>query len=98
MTTASDLLIDVLGNSTFTTTGDVLMGFATLKLGLAAVEPAVLGTQLATLLQALLLWLDTHTHTSASPGSPTSPPNVPATPTALPTPTQCLSTTVTVQN
>lgn len=98
MTTATDILIDALGNTTFTTTGDFTMGFATLKLGLAAVEPVVLGTQLATLLQALLTWLDTHTHTSASPGSPTSPPNAPATVIALPTPTQCLSTTVTVQN
>lgn len=98
LTTASDITIDALGNTSFTTTGDFTMGFATLKLGLAAVEPAVLGTQLATLLDALLIWLDTHTHTSATPGSPTSPPNAPATAIAQPTPTQCLSTTVTVQN
>ena len=98
LTTTADMAIDALGNTSFTTLGDFTLGFATLKLGLAAVQPAVLGTQLATLITALISWLDTHTHTSASPGSPTSPPNVPASAIAQPTPAQCLSTTVTVQN
>lgn len=98
LTTASDLTIDALGNASCTTTGDFTMGFSTLKLGLTAEEPVVLGNQLATLLESILIWLDTHTHTSATPGSPTSPPNVPVTPVALPTPAQCLSATVTVQN
>lgn len=98
MTTASDLLIDALGNTDFTTTGAFTMGFATLKLGLAAVQPAVLGTLLITFLESLILWLDTHTHTSATPGSPTTPPNVPST-TVLSTQVPTLvSTTVTVQN
>ena len=98
ITTVSDFIVDSLNNMTLTTVGEMTTGFTTLKLGLAAVEPVVLGTQLATLLEALLLWLDTHTHTSATPGSPTSPPNAPATAIAIPTPVQCLSTTVTVQN
>ena len=98
ITTVSDFIVDSLNNMTLTTVGEMTTGFTTLKLGLAAVEPVVLGTQLATLLEALLLWLDTHTHTSATPGSPTSPPNAPATAIAIPTPAQCLSTTVTVQN
>lgn len=98
MTTASDILIDALGNTRFTTTGDFTMGFATLKLGLAAVQPAVLGTLLTTFLDALILWLDTHTHTSSVPGSPTSPPIVPSSPTLTPQVTPLLSTTVTVQN
>lgn len=98
ITTVSDFTLDALGNISLTTIGDITAGFTKLQLGLAAVEPVVLGTQLATLLQALLLWLDTHTHTSATPGSPTSPPNAPATVVALPTPVECLSTTVTVQN
>lgn len=98
MTTASDLSIDILGNSRFTTTGDVVLGFSTLRLGLAAIQPAVLGTQLATLLQAVLVWIDTHTHSNGNNGSPTGPPIVPVAPVALPTPAACLSTTVTVQN
>jgi len=98
LTTASDTSIDSLGNTRFTTTGDFVMGFATLQLGLAAVQPAVLGTLMTTFLNALLLYLDTHTHTSSVPGSPTSPPIVPASPTlALQVPL-LLSTTVTVQD
>lgn len=98
MTTAADTTIDSLGNTRFTTTGDFVMGFATLRLGLAAIQPAVLGTLLTTFLDALILWLDTHTHTSATPGSPTSPPIVPSSPTLTPQVTPLLSTTVTVQN
>lgn len=98
ITTASDTKIDALGNTDITTSGNFTMGFATLKLGLAAIQPAVLGTQLEIFLTALLIYLDTHVHTSATPGSPTSPPVIPATATVQPVPALLLSTTVTVQN
>jgi len=98
LTTASDTLIDSLGDTEFTTSGDMLMGFATLQMGLAATEPAVLGAQLELFLNSLLLWLSTHTHTSASPGSPTSPPNVPPLPTVQPPVADLLSTTITLQD
>lgn len=98
ITNAADTSIDSLGSTRFTTTGDFTMGFATLKLGLLAVEPAVLGTQLVTFLSGLLAWLSTHTHTSATPGTPTSPPLVPPVPTVQPTVAELISATVTVQN
>jgi len=98
LTTASDILIDSLGNTEFTTTGDFLMGFATLKLGLAAIQPAVLGTLLTTFLNSLVLYLDTHIHSNGNLGSPTGPPIVPSTATLTPQIPTLLSTTVTVQN
>lgn len=94
ITTVSDFSLDTLGNISTTTVGDWTAGFATLKLGLAAVEPAVLGTQLFTYLEELVTIFDLHTHTSATPGSPTSPPNTPA-PVVPPT---ILSETITLQN
>ena len=52
---------------------------ATVKLGSAGAAHAVpFG-------DALLQWLATHTHTSAAPGSPTSPPVAPPTPSLLST-------------
>ena len=63
ITNATNTSIDSLGNTDFTTSGDFTLGFSTLKLGLAAVQPVVLGTELTTLITALLLWADTHTHT-----------------------------------
>jgi len=45
----------------------------------SAVEPAVKGIQFTTWVASLLAWLGTHTHTSATPGTPTSPPQVPPT-------------------
>lgn len=98
ITTAGDTSVDSLGNTRFTTTGDFTMGFTTLKLGLAAIQPAVLGTLLTTFLNTLVLYLDTHIHTSSTPGSPTSPPIVPSTATLTPQIAGLLSSTVTVQN
>lgn len=98
ITTASDTFIDSLGDTTFTTTGDFTMGFTSLKLGLAAVEPCVLGGQLVTFLTSLFVWLSTHTHNSASPGSPTTPPNVPPEPVVQPEILNLISATITVQN
>jgi len=97
-TTASDISMDALGNTTLTTTGAFQMGFSTLQLGLAATEPAVLGTMLSTFMTTFLTLLDTHTHTSATPGSPTSPPTVPLSPTLGAQVPTLLSSTVTVQN
>lgn len=97
MSTASDLVIDALGNTSITTSGAFTTGFATLKLGLAAVQPVVLGTELTTLLTALLLWADTHTHIG-NLGSPTSPPIIPSAATVQPLIPAILSATVTVQN
>lgn len=51
--------------------------FATMRLGQGATEPFVLGTQLSTFLTQLMAWLSTHVHTSATPGTPTSPPVIP---------------------
>lgn len=73
------------------------LSFATLKLGAAAVEPALLGTQFSLMWEALLLYLSTHTHTSATPGTPTSPPIQP-TVIIEPLVEDVLSTTVTVQD
>lgn len=98
ITTAGDTDIDSLGNTRFTTTGEFTMGFATLKLGLAAIQPAVLGTNLQTLLTALILYLDTHVHSNGNNGSPTGPPIVPSTATLTPLQQLVNSTTVTVQN
>lgn len=53
-------------------------------------EPFVLGTQLFTFLNNLVIWANSHVHTSAVPGNPTSPPTAPAT---APT-TGLLSTTI----
>ena len=97
ITTAADISIDSLGNTDITTTGNFTLGFSTLKLGLAAVQPVVLGTALTTLLNSLLLWADTHTHIG-NLGSPTSPPVVPSSATVQPLLPAILSTTVTVQN
>jgi hypothetical protein len=94
ITTVSDIIADALGNVDITTVGDMTLGFTNLSLGLAATEPAVLGTQLLTYLELLLTIYDTHTHTSSLPGTPTSPPTVPG-PVVPPT---ILSETVLVQN
>ena len=42
--------------------------------------------------------VNTHTHASAAPGSPTSPPLLPTNVSVQPLVTQLISTTVTVQN
>jgi len=75
-----------------TTPATMTLSFAQLQLGAAATEPFVLGTQLASWVTALLAWLSTHVHTSATPGTPTSPPVFP--PTFGPSAAQLLSTTI----
>lgn len=98
LTTAANFIADSIGTCSITSVGPMTLGFQTLSLGLAAIEPAVLGNQLVSLLQTFLMWADTHTHISATPGWPTSLPTTSATATVQPPPAQCLSTTVKVQN
>lgn len=98
LNTASNFSMDAIGSASLTTSGSMTLGFSTLQLGLNATEPAVLGALLSTFLTNLLTWLNTHTHTSGAPGSPTSPPLIPPEAVVLPQPAQLLSSTVTVQN
>lgn len=98
ITTASNIDIDSLGSTRFTTSSSFVMGFTTLQLGLAATEPAVLGTRLSTLISALILYLDTHVHSNGNNGSPTGPPIVPSTATLTPLQLLVNSSTITVQN
>lgn len=57
--------------------GVVLEG-ASVQLGSsAAVSPVALAPLVDAVISALTTWLSTHTHTSAAPGSPTTPPVVP---------------------
>jgi hypothetical protein len=77
VTTATDIAIDTATNLSLNAEADMSLAFANLKLGASATEPFVLGTQLTTFLNTLMLWLATHTHTTATEGSPTSPPIVP---------------------
>lgn len=96
-TTSSNFSVDALGDTDLTTSNSFTLAFSTLKLGLAAVSPVVLGTELTTLLTALLLWADTHTHTG-NLGEPTSPPSIPSSTTVQPLLSSILSSTVTVQS
>ena len=98
LTTSADTFVDSLGNTTLTTTGDFLLGFATLQLGLAATEPAVLGAMLSEFLTTLLTLIDTHTHLSAAPSEPTSPPVAPLSLVLTPQMPALLSATVLIQN
>ncbi len=59
--------------------GVVTIESADVRLGSsAAAAAAVMETALSTFLSGLKTWLDTHTHTSAAPASPTSPPLAPS--------------------
>lgn len=62
--------------------------------GETAVQPLVLGTNLATFLESLLLYLSTHTHGNGNEGSPTTPPIVPPIGIVQPQIPTLLSTTV----
>lgn len=59
--------------------GEVTITSGTIKLGSAAATHAVADAVLvASVMGTLKTWLDGHTHTSAAPGSPTSPPVLPS--------------------
>lgn len=63
---------------TLRSVNDTILDFGSdLNLGAGANEPYVLGTQLTSFLQSLLLYLTTHTHSNGNEGSPTGPPIVP---------------------
>lgn len=62
--------------------------------GETAVQPVILGTQLLTFLESLLVYLSTHTHGNGNNGSPTSPPIIPPVGVVQPEPSTLLSTTV----
>lgn len=92
-----DVTVDALKNITMTAATNFTLGFTKLKLGLEATEPAVLGNMFSTWIDSLFLWLATHTHTSATPGTPTSPPMQP-TIAIQPMTQELLSTSVTIQS
>lgn len=98
LTTAANTLIDSLGTLQLNAGGIFTMGFTSLRLGLLAIEPAVLGLQLTAFLTTLLAWLDAHTHIAPGAGGPTSPPTILSPQVVKPELPMLLSTTVTVQN
>jgi hypothetical protein len=89
-----DMSMSTLGNLDVTVEATATLDFTTLLLGTGAVEPFVLGAQLVTFLESLLLWASTHTHLSAVEGTPTSPPIVPPVGVVQPDPTQLISQTI----
>lgn len=77
LTAEIDVTATATGNISLSSTINTQLTFAQLLLGTAPTEPFVLGTQLTIFLQALLLYLDTHTHSNGNFGSPTGPPLIP---------------------
>lgn len=59
----------------------VQVGSSAVQIGPAGVGalPVLTASEFSSLMSTLTLWLSTHTHTSAAPGSPTTPPVVPPT-------------------
>jgi hypothetical protein len=95
--TAGALELEGITSLIMSTANQMVLDFSTLKLGEAATEAIVLGNRLVSLLTTLLTWLDTHVHTSASPGSPTSPPMLPASAVVQPQLPEILSTSILVR-
>jgi len=75
-------------------TASINMKFAALNLGAGASEPYVLGNQLLTLFNTLLIWLAGHTHGNGNFGSPTAPPLVPPQTGIMPLLSTILSSTI----
>lgn len=103
ITTASGFSMDAIDSVSISSSGADMsitsattmnMDFASLYLGEGAVEPFVLGNQLAALVQSLLTYLDTHTHSNGNEGSPTGPPIVPTTGTVQPDVSTIVSSTI----
>lgn len=70
-----------LNDSQISITGqNIVLNGQSIGLGQNADQPVVLGNALAAYLQALLVWANTHTHTSGNEGSPTTPPLIIAPP------------------
>lgn len=89
---SAEVTVDAGADMTLTAVGDMMLGGVNISLGLAAIEPAVLGTQLLTYLESFVAIFDAHSHPTAGLGSP-SPPTTPA----PPVPPTILSATVLVQ-
>jgi Type VI secretion system/phage-baseplate injector OB domain len=94
VTTASAFSIDALSTVSISAEATMTFDFTTLLLGTGAVEPFVLGLQFQTWAEALLLYLSVHTHTSTTPGAPTSPPIIPPTASVQPETSLLLSKTI----
>lgn len=95
ITASADFDLTVASDIRITSVADTTLAFSTLKLGVGASEPYVLGTQLTLFLNTLLLWLDSHTHSNGNLGSPTGPPIVPTTGAVQPTPDLLTSKVIT---
>ena len=102
LTTAASFMIDAIddvmisasdGDMTLTS-NNMTLDFAALYLGMGAVEPYVLGSQLTIFLQSLLAYLDTHTHSNGNLGSPTGPPITPTEAEVQPTISALVSSTI----
>lgn len=103
LSTAKDFNLDTVGDANISASdGDVNLtasnnmsfNFTSLYLGFGANEPFVLGNQLSSFLQTLLIFLDTHTHSNGNNGNPTGPPVVLTEATVQPTVSELLSSTI----
>lgn len=94
LTAVDDIVIETSAAVNLTSKADTTLKFTSLFLGLEADEPFVLGLQLTTFLESLLTWLSTHTHITATEGSPTSPPIVPPVGVVQPNVTALISTAI----
>jgi len=72
--TASTMDLTAADSMSLNTLATLQAKFATLLLGEGATEPYVLGNLMVAFLNALLLYLSTHTHTNGNNGSPTGAP------------------------
>ncbi len=102
LTTAGSITIDAISDVTISASGGDMnltsnsftLNCASMLFGTAAVEPFVLGLQLTIFLQALLAYLDSHTHSDGNLGAPTGPPITPSTPSLSPQIPMLISSTV----
>lgn len=75
---AANMTLGAVGTLTLDALGAVDLSAPLIRVGGAsAVQPMVLGTLLISYLEALNLYLSTHTHGNGNNGSPTSPPILP---------------------
>lgn len=90
---AQDISVETLASMAINVAANINVTFARLQFGLGS-EPYVLGTQLTLFLNTLITWLSAHTHISATPGSPTSPPVLPPAGVIQPPVENLISTTI----
>lgn len=94
-TVGGNLALDGAGSAEITFAGSVLLDYGTtLNFGVEATEPFVLGLQLTTFLETLMVWLTAHTHSNGNEGSPTGPPIVPPLPAVQPPIAQLISDSI----